>query len=159
MATLESRIVALAQAIGLDVKTITQNMGVLSALATADKTSLVAAINEVRATSGGGGSIIDDGAAATNRVWSSQKTNTEIAAAVAAIVASSPAALDTLNELAAALGNDASFATTMATALGNRVRVDAAQTFTAAQQLQACQNIGVGNYARDFAADYAAAKA
>lgn len=36
-----------------------------------------------------------------------------VQAAVAALVASSPAALDTLNELAAALGNDPNFATTM----------------------------------------------
>ncbi|AFU45668.1 major tail fiber protein [Acidovorax sp. KKS102] len=38
-------------------------------------------------------------------------------AAIAALVASSPAALDTLNELAAALGNDANFATTVTNAL------------------------------------------
>lgn len=37
--------------------------------------------------------------------------------AIAALVASSPAALDTLNELAAALGNDANFATTITNAL------------------------------------------
>lgn len=37
---------------------------------------------------------------------------------IARLVASSPAALDTLNELATALGNDPNFATTMATALG-----------------------------------------
>lgn len=37
---------------------------------------------------------------------------------VAALVASSPAALDTLNELASALGNDANFATTVSTAIG-----------------------------------------
>lgn len=43
-----------------------------------------------------------------------------IDAAVAALVASSPAALDTLNELAAALGNDANFATTMTTALAGK---------------------------------------
>jgi hypothetical protein len=40
-----------------------------------------------------------------------------INSAVAALVASSPAALDTLNELAAALGNDANFATTITNAL------------------------------------------
>lgn len=38
--------------------------------------------------------------------------------AIANLVASSPATLDTLNELAAALGNDPNFATTMATQLG-----------------------------------------
>jgi hypothetical protein len=45
-----------------------------------------------------------------------------VAAQIAALVNSSPAALDTLNELAAALGNDASFATTMTTALANKER-------------------------------------
>ncbi|WP_217390175.1 hypothetical protein [Deefgea piscis] len=40
-----------------------------------------------------------------------------VAAAIAALVNSSPAALDTLNELAIALGNDPNFATTMTNAL------------------------------------------
>ncbi|WNK02276.1 tail fiber protein [Escherichia coli] len=52
--------------------------------------------------------------------------NTQIAttafvkAAIAAMVASAPAALDTLNELAAALGNDPKFATTMLNALAGK---------------------------------------
>lgn len=41
--------------------------------------------------------------------------------AVAALVAASPSALDTLNELAAALGNDPNFATTMVTALSTKL--------------------------------------
>lgn len=40
-----------------------------------------------------------------------------VQAAIAALIASSPAALDTLNELAAALGNDPNFATTITNAL------------------------------------------
>lgn len=43
--------------------------------------------------------------------------NALINSAVAALVASSPAALDTLNELATALGNDPNFATTITSAL------------------------------------------
>jgi len=43
------------------------------------------------------------------------------ASAAAAIVDSSPATLDTLNELAAALGDDPNFATTVTTALGNKL--------------------------------------
>ena len=49
---------------------------------------------------------------------SSFATTTYVGTAIANLVASSPAALDTLNELAAALGNDASFAATTATNLG-----------------------------------------
>jgi hypothetical protein len=44
-------------------------------------------------------------------------TTAFVMAAIAALVASSPAALDTLNELAAALGNDANFAATITSAL------------------------------------------
>ena len=40
------------------------------------------------------------------------------------LIDSAPAALDTLNELAAALGDDASFSSTINTALGNRLRID-----------------------------------
>lgn len=40
---------------------------------------------------------------------------------VSALVASAPAALDTLNELATALGNDASFSTTVTTSIGTKL--------------------------------------
>lgn len=48
------------------------------------------------------------------------ETSNAIQQAVAALVASSPAALDTLNELAEALGNDPNFATTMTNALASK---------------------------------------
>lgn len=47
-------------------------------------------------------------------------TNTAIADAVAGLVDSAPATLDTLNELADALGNDPNFATTVATQIGTK---------------------------------------
>lgn len=50
------------------------------------------------------------------------ESNAAIADAVAAVVASSPAALDTLNELAAALGNDQNFATTINNAIAARMQ-------------------------------------
>jgi hypothetical protein len=53
-----------------------------------------------------------------------------------------PAALDTLDELAAALGDDANFAATVTTALGNRVLV-----------------ADIGNFDQDLVAVYTAAKA
>ncbi|HHV7345336.1 phage tail protein [Enterobacter hormaechei] len=55
--------------------------------------------------------------------------NTQIAntafvkSAIAALVGSTPAALDTLNELAAALGNDPNFATTMTNALAGKMEI------------------------------------
>ncbi|EIS7585712.1 phage tail protein [Salmonella enterica] len=54
-----------------------------------------------------------------------QIANTEfVASSIAAIVDSAPAALDTLNELAADLGNDPNFATTMINALAGKQPLD-----------------------------------
>lgn len=50
-----------------------------------------------------------------------QTVDQAIAAAVANLVASSPAALDTLNEFALALGNDANFSTTITNALALKI--------------------------------------
>lgn len=52
-----------------------------------------------------------------------------VQSAIAALVASSPGALDTLNELAAALGNDPNFAATMTNALALKAPLDS-PTFT-----------------------------
>ena len=50
--------------------------------------------------------------------------------AVAGVVDSAPAALDTLNELAAALGDDANFATTVSTNIGQKLGATATVTLT-----------------------------
>jgi hypothetical protein len=65
--------------------------------------------------------------------------------AISTLIGGAPSALDTLNELAAALGSDAIFSTTIATALGNRVRVDEAQSFNATQKTQGRDNIGAAS--------------
>ena len=168
--TLEARVVALAQAIGTDVKTLAATQGSLSALNTTAKTSLVAAINELLTLMGGAGAVIDDlaGDGNTGVTWSADKNFDSIEAAKAdiknEIINGAGATLDTLNELAAALNNDPSFATTIATQIANRVRFDAAQALTAPQKAQACANIGAASLAatgdldRDFAAAYTAAK-
>lgn len=56
----------------------------------------------------------------------------DISQAVAALVNSSPVTLDTLAELATALGNDPNFATTITTALANKQPLDATLTALAA---------------------------
>lgn len=68
-------------------------------------------------------------------------TTAFVLTAIANLVDSSPAALDTLNELAAALGDDPNFATTMATALGNKQPLDATLTAIAALTTAANQMI------------------
>ncbi len=170
--TLEQRLISLAQAIGTDVKSIRAAAGTLSSLNTTAKSSLVAAINELHSLVGAGaGASINDSAGngATTVTWSADKIFDTIEAAKLAVknelVNGAGAALDTLNELAAALGNDPSFAATIAAEVANRVRYDAAQTLTAPQMAQARANIGaqsaaaIGDPDRDIVADYTAAKA
>lgn len=59
-------------------------------------------------------------------------TPADVTAAINALVAAAPGALDTLNELAAALGNDPNFATTITTALAGKQSLDSDLTAIAA---------------------------
>ena len=80
--------------------------------------------------------------------------NTQIAttgfvkSAIAALVASSPAALDTLNELAAALGNDPNFATTVTNALAGKQPLDSTLTNLSGKTVNGIlQYLGLGGIA------------
>ena len=168
--TLEGRLILLAQAIGADIKTLKSTDGSLSSLSTTNKTSLVAAINELVSSIGSAGAANNDTALAGNLVdtWSANKILESLELAKIAVTDSltngASAALNTLSELATALGNDPSFATTIATEISNRVRFDAIQTLTALQQAQALANIGgvaivtIGNADADLVATYVASK-
>ena len=59
------------------------------------------------------------------------------------LINSAPSNLDTLNELADALGDDANFSATVTTALGKRLRFDASQTLTSGELTQALTNLGI----------------
>jgi hypothetical protein len=122
------------------------NSADLSALATTAKANLVAAINEVKAladaAAGSGGATVNDAATNLTETWSSSKISAELTALLNQVLNGAPGALNTLDELAAALGDDANFAATVTAALSNRLRVDAAQALTAPQQAQARANIG-----------------
>lgn len=150
---------ALAQ-VATDIKALRAADGDLSSLTTTNKTNLVVAINEIKASLGSAGATINDtaGDGATTVTWSADKIFDSIEAAKVAVknelVSGAPTALDTLNELSAALNNDPSFATTLATSLNNKVDFATAQTLTAAQKLQACTNIGVGNPTTNFLTAY-----
>lgn len=172
--TLEQRLILLAQAIGADIKALKIDQGALTDLDTTTKTSLVAAVNELKGIVdglSGSSAVINDGAGDgdTTVTWSANKIFDTIAAASAALkdelTNGAGAALDTLAELANALGNDPSFAATIAGEIATRVRYDAAQALSAPQQAQARDNIGaqaaaaVGDTDHDFVADYTAAKA
>lgn len=181
--SLETQLQSLISAIGGDVKTILTNIGNLANLTTTDKTSLVLSVNELKSNLttlqsqiAAATNINDTGSvSSTTETYSISKIidliNTASATTKSDILDAAPTALDTLKELATALGDDPSFATTMATALGNRVRFDAVQTLTAPQQAQALSNIGaasaadlttlennLGDVTADLAALYATAK-
>lgn len=140
--SLASEVQNLATRVATECKSIRTlvngNAADLSALNTTAKSNLVAAVNELQAALG---ASINDSATGASTTWSSTKISAELTGAVNGILNGAPAALDTLDELAQALGDDANFAGTVTTALANRVRVDAAQSFTGPQQAQGRSNI------------------
>ena len=93
----------------------------------------------------------------STKVATTAYVTTAVAAGVSDLVGGAGDALDTLNELAAALGNDASFSTTVSTALTNRLRVDVNnQSLNATQKTNARTNLGLGTAATiDFDGEYA----
>ena len=158
--SLTSRITATFNQIATDIKALTTNAGSLASLTTTVKTSLVAAINEVKAQAGAAGAAINDASTtSTTTTWSAQKSTTAIAQVKTDILGGAGAAYDTLLELQNILVADESTAATLATAVNNRVRFDASQTLTTPQMLQACTNIGIGDPDTDFLAAYNTAKA
>jgi hypothetical protein len=166
MATpLASSVSTLAQAIGADIKTLTSGQGTLSALSTTAKGSLVAALNELKTAIDAIvlTSLISDAATGTTSdtavTWSAYKIKSQVDGAIAALINSAPAALDTLKELADALGSQDSAITNLLTAVGNRVRIDADQTLTTDQLAQVWENIGLGDPTLDLAGAYNTAKA
>lgn len=173
--TLEEHLIAVVTACGADYKAARLMIGDITALATTDKSSVVKAVNELKAKidslGTGGGAEIDDAAGdgATDVTWSADKIHDMIELAKQAVkddlTSGAGAALDTLKELADALNNDPNFYQTIANGMAKRVRVDAAQTFTAAEKAQARANIDaygsveLGNPDTDLVAVYNAAKA
>lgn len=151
--SLETSLTSFVNAVGADIKLFNQNQGDLTALTTAQKTSIVLAINSLKTAldtlqdaQANAAGINDAGStSSTTETYSISKIIDIITTATNTlkqdILGSAPAALDTLQELAAALNDNASFATDIATAIGNRVRYDESQALTSAQQGTARSNI------------------
>lgn len=146
--TLNQRLNALAQAIGTDIATLLTMMGLLANLTTAAKGNLVAAINELKARADSQqnafGDLINDAAGQgdTTHVFSADRVLDLVAETEARILGGmAPDMLDTLKELADFL-TDNSVANGLVQQLSQRVRIDAAQFFTAEQRTQGRDNIG-----------------
>ena len=160
MATTEAEIKLFATEVGTQLKGLRTLMGLLSSLTTVEKTNLVAAINEVNAKTAGAGAQIDDVTARTTTVYSSSRTEARITEVTAAlktdILGGAGPTVDTLKEIADILATSGSDVAALTTALGKRVRFDAAQTLTAPEKVQVNANIGSVSLAQfgDPAATY-----
>lgn len=162
MSNIVTLVNALATAIGGDYKTVAASVatavakqGNLTTLTTTDKTTLVGALNELK-------SGLDS---VTSTAIDAATVQGMIDTGITALIDGAPDALNTLNEIAAALAEDQTALDGILLALAKRVRVDAVQNFTDAEKTQGRSNIGaafaddvgvVGT--ADFVATYNAAK-
>jgi len=148
---IESLVIRVAQEFN-DVRT---KAGNLANLTTTDKSSLVAAINELQAAVVSA-TVIDDAQVSAVTTYSSNKIVSLLDALKADILGGADAAYDTLVEIQQLLQNGTTGLDALLAAVNLRVRFDAAQTLTVAEQLQARTNIGavaaadVGNTDTDF---------
>ena len=82
---------------------------------------------------------------ATNKYYTDARADARVAVGIANLVDSAPTTLDTLNELAAALGDDPNFATTVTTALGNKLNTaDFNSTFDTRLATKTTTNLAEG---------------
>jgi len=145
-----------------EFNTVNGRTGTLSALTTTDKSSLVAAINELK-TAVITSVAIDDLTIGTASTYSSSKIVTLLDALKADLLGGADPAFDTLLELQQALQNDQTGIAALTASIDKRVRFDAAQALTVPEQTQARDNIGavasadIGDTTTDFVAIFDAA--
>lgn len=164
--SLQTRIESLVLRLASEFKTIHDQVGTLSRLSTTDKTSLVSAINELRAQFDkiASAALIDDAnAAGTTTTFSASKITGLLDALKADLLGGADAAFDTLKELQEAILKDQTGIAALLAAVDRRLRFDAAQALTADEQAQARQNIGavaasaIGDPETDFVPAFEAA--
>jgi capsid protein len=160
--SLATRIESLVIRVAQEFNDVRAKAGNLANLTTTDKSNLVAAINELKAAVVSS-AVIDDAHIAATTTYSSNKIVSLLDALKTEILGGADAAYDTLVEIQQLLQNGTSGLDALLTAVNNRVRFDAAQSLTVAEQLQARSNIGavaatdVGNTDTDFVAVFVGA--
>ncbi len=96
------------------------------------------------------------GSATTVRLLNALRLKQAVDAGISALIDASPAALNTLNELAAALGDDENFAGTMTTALAAKVALTGDQTVAGVKTFSAITPFSLGNRTAIVALTYGA---
>ena len=156
--SLQTKIHSLVIRVADEFKTVNTRIGNLSSLSTADKSTLVAAINELKTAVTALALIDDQSPGSTTTTFSASKIVTVLDALRAQILGGADSAYDTLLELQQALQNDQTGIAALTAAIDKRVRFDAAQTLSNTEQTQARANIGavastdIGNTDTDFVA-------
>ena len=160
--SLATRIESLVIRVAQEFNDVRAKAGNLANLTTTDKSNLVAAINELKAAVVSS-AVIDDAHIAATTTYSSNKIVSLLDALKTEILGGADAAYDTLVEIQQLLQNGTSGLDALLATVNNRVRFDAAQSLTVAEQLQARSNIGavsasdVGNTDTDFVAVFVGA--
>lgn len=172
--TLEQRLAELILALGVDVKALRNKnasqdlvIGDLTNLSTAQKGSIISAINEVLGIAQNATGVINDAAIAgvVNKTYSVDKILSLISSLKTEILGGIPAStLDTIKEIADWIANDETITSGVIASIGKRVAVDSSQSFTDAERLQGRANIGaqeaaaIGDTNTDLVALYTTAK-
>ncbi len=119
--SLLTRITALINSIATDIKDVYAKIGNLNTLQTTTKSSLVGAINEIKAS---GGLQINDSTPSASTTFSGTAIDSKIATAKTEvkneILGSASAAYDTLQEIQAQMEADDTAAASLTTAVGQR---------------------------------------
>ena len=155
--SLQTQIHSLVIRVADEFKAVYSKIGNLSSLSTTDKSTLVAAINELKAAVASS-TVIDDAQIAATSTYSSSKIVALLDALKSEILGGADAAYDTLLEIQQVLQSGTSGLEALLAAINQRVRFDAAQSLTVAEQSQARSNIGavassdLGNPDTDFVA-------
>lgn len=141
--SLAGQIQNLATRIATECKAIRALQGSLTSLTTTDKSSLVASINELKTSITAAAEVLDTAVAGDKtHTYSADKIITMLNQVKSDILGGAPAAYDTLMEIITQQQTDEGSITNLLTAMGNRVRFDAAQSLDSTQKAQACSNIG-----------------
>lgn len=143
--SLQTRIESLVLRLATEFRSVRSQAGSLANLSTDDKSSLVAAINELRTqidAVAASTEINDLDAAALTTTFSANKITSLLDALKSDLLGGADAAFDTLKELQDEILADQSGIAALLAAIDKRVRFDAVQTLTAAEQARARDNVG-----------------